>query len=55
MKLPFATVLILAGQKPKVFTFIAPMTIISPIEDSVLPFIGDVKGVVISYTLTACP
>ena len=44
MKFPFATVLILAGQKPKVFTFIAPMAIISPVEDSVLPIIGDVKS-----------
>ena len=50
MKLPFATVLFLSGEKPKVFTFIAPMTIISPSEDSVLPFVGDVKGVAISCT-----
>ena len=55
MELPFSTVLILAGQKPKVFTFIARMTIIAPVVNPVFAFISDVKCEVLSCARNASP
>ena len=55
MELPFSTVLILAGQEPKVFTFIARMTIIAPVVNPVFAFISDVKCEVLSCARNASP